>query len=285
MSDLKDDLNTRFNIATQSSSEHEFYLNVYQYFDFIYKTPELKDIWDENEKEYRKKHIAIWKKRPMTDEEAEEADAQTIKLERFSLYAVGSFMEGRIYLPIDDYKKTNEPDTEQDPVAVILVRGAKYAATLARPTTIGKWNKDALKSYSRWFEGKRGFYESQLRRLHAMLLDEISKLKPQVEIKRSVDRKGIYYNSEAGIGWAKGKDFKFKLGKPITFLFALLYERAGKSVAKEEIWKIIGRSGNTLAINEIAKEIREKVGLSTKEMVLSDSNLILTLEKLESSPD
>ncbi|EKD86570.1 MAG: hypothetical protein ACD_37C00234G0009 [uncultured bacterium] len=169
--ELADNLNTRFNIAVRSSSELEFYQNLYHYFDFIHKTPELLAIFEASDRDYGKKHSAIWKNRSMTEEEIKEAAAQTTKLERFNLFAVAASIYARIYYPLDHYRNSSESDQDQDIVAVILMRGAGYAASLK------KWSKEDLKFYTRWFDGRRDHYERELRLFHAMFLDELSRSK------------------------------------------------------------------------------------------------------------
>lgn len=185
MSDIIEGLNAGFNIAIQSTSERELYQNLHPYFDYVLKTPELKAIWDESEREYTKQHWELWKDRPKTDEEADEADARTMKLERFNLYAIGTLIYCRIYFPIEDYKTTDEPDEEQDPVAVILMRGPEYVEYLQKKKieTRIRWGDWATNRYKHWFKDKRSMYESSLRRFHVMMLDALARQKMKVPIK------------------------------------------------------------------------------------------------------
>lgn len=195
--EIADNLNTRFNIVVQSTSELEFYQNLYHYFDFIHKTPQLLAIFEASEEEYTKNHSNLWKKFT-TDEEIDEAAAQTTKLERFNLFAVGSAIYVRIYWPIDDYRKTNESDKNQDVVAVILMRGSEYAISLK------KWSKDTIKTYTRWFDGKRDYYEKHFRLFHTMFLDELSKPKSDIKLK-------IEFNGEQSILTIGDKKVSIKL--------------------------------------------------------------------------
>ena len=202
MKDLTDGLNTRFNIALQSTSEKEFYQSLYHYFDYIHKTPELKSIYAESEDKYRNEHIKIWEKRPMIDEEADEAERQTMKLERFNLFALGCSIDVLIHTPIDDYRNTPESDGKQDPIAVMLMKGLKYTIGLK------KWRTENLKVYARWFDGKRNQYEVELRRFHLMFLEELAKPR-NTKIEVSFDRE----NSVLNIGDKKIK-LKLKNDKP-----------------------------------------------------------------------
>lgn len=88
---LIDGLDTRYNTVLYSKSDRDFYMSLYHYYDYIYKTPELKTILDQSEQEYAVKfYDEIWKeKRKYTEEELDDRSAQVSKLERFNLYAVG----------------------------------------------------------------------------------------------------------------------------------------------------------------------------------------------------
>lgn len=207
MKDLVDGLNIRYNTALESVSDRDFYMGLYHYFDFIQKTPQLKDIFDSSEREYQTKfHDEIWKeKRKYSEEELDVRSSQVSKLERFNLYSVGCTIFVRIYSPIDDYKNTPELDPDQDPVALILTRGVDYVVAL------GKWSKDIIRVYNKWFDGKRNYYETEFRRFHIMLLDELAK--PKVEIKIKPEIKFNKENSILSIG-DKEVNLKLKNDKP-----------------------------------------------------------------------
>jgi len=42
---LLQNLNENLDIVTASKSEHDFYMNIYRYFDYIFKHPELEQIY------------------------------------------------------------------------------------------------------------------------------------------------------------------------------------------------------------------------------------------------
>lgn len=180
MDSLINGLNTRFDIVSKSASEKEFHLNLHSYFDFIQKTEILRNIIDKSEQEHINSFREIWSEhREYTEEELDERSSQVSKLERFNLYAVGCTILVRIYYPIEYYKNTIELDQHQDPIALLLVRGFKYTLGLKR------WSKERLTLYNKWFDGKRGMYEAELRRFHLMFLDELTKpislkIKPEI---------------------------------------------------------------------------------------------------------
>jgi hypothetical protein len=179
MEKLIEALKTRYEVVLQSSSDSQFYMNIHAYIDLIRKTPSLSKIMDDSENEYRRQHIAIWPDKSKTDEEADEQEERTIRLERFNLFTAHfSWLEARIYDPIEDYKNTDAPDDEQDPVALLLVKGIKNIKTK-------KWSDKTLKMYNRWFDGKRERYENDLRQFHADFLTAISQA-PKIEEKNEI---------------------------------------------------------------------------------------------------
>lgn len=282
--ELADNLNTRFNIAIRSSSELEFYQNLYSYFDFIHKTPELFKIFDKSEVDYMKRHAALWKNPSMTEEEIMEAAAQTTKLERFNLFAIAASIYSRIYCPLDHYRNSNESDRDQDIVAVILMRGAGYAKSLR------KWSKEDVKFYTRWFDGRRDYYERELRLFHAMFLDELAKEK--IVIKNAPEAKGgktsIYYHPTTGKGWAKNKAFTFKDHQPEFRLFGELYKKINKPVSRQRVLSLIGKPEGRMAayhITNSVKKIRARTKLNSLEVAQNNGNITLVADKMGDFPN
>ena len=78
-------LNKRFDIALQESTDKEFYLSLYHYFDYIENTQELKGIFDQSERDYYTKFKEIKLKNATGQIEIETAKAQLRKLELFNL--------------------------------------------------------------------------------------------------------------------------------------------------------------------------------------------------------
>jgi len=219
MNPIKDDLNTRFNMALQSPSDRDFYENLYHYFEFIHKVPELKKIFDKSEREYSIQFGEIWKeRRQYSEKELDEKSGYVSKLERFNLFSIGCTIYVRIYIPIDDYRKTNEPDSQQDIVAILLLRGVNYATSLKR------WSKKHILMYNRWFDGQRGFYEGEFRRFHLALLDELAttrtKIKKSIKEEKPISKKEvpankikIYLDDNKGIYQVDKPDLSYPLKK------------------------------------------------------------------------
>jgi hypothetical protein len=184
MNPLVESLKTRYEAVFQADTDSRFYQNLHHYFDYVVKTPSLNDLLEASEKDYRAKHIAIWERdHKLTDEEADEREERTYRLERFNLFAVGSWIYARIYLPIEDYKNSiDESEFDQDPIAVLMIRGIKNINPEYAKKNPFKWGKDRLRMLNRRFEGKRADYEKQLKSFHLLLLDAVEKTSaPKVE--------------------------------------------------------------------------------------------------------
>jgi len=197
-------LQTRYDAVFQSSSDSLFYQNLHHYFDLIEKTPSLKRLIDESQKEYSERHSGVWRERPKTDEEGDVKAELTDRVERFNLYAQGCTMYMRVYMPIEDYKHSTEPEDKQDPVALLMLRGIDRIFTK-------KWSRERLELYNRWFDGKRPFYEKELRQFHLLLIaamENMESVEPEVVQERSVPKIPIQFNDRTG-------DFEY-LGKRDT---------------------------------------------------------------------
>lgn len=129
----------------------------------------------------------------------------------------------------------------------------------------------------------KNFPENQRSNLYILEIDFVGLTEISKEMSASKN-KGVYYNTETGIGWANGKRFIFKAQKQNYLLFKKLYENINKPISKEEIWDVCGHKDNKLFINEVAKELREKTGFSKNELVLSNNSLILSSNRLDNPP-
>jgi hypothetical protein len=90
----------------------------------------------------------------------------------------------------------------------------------------------------------------------------------------------IAYNPVTGVGTLRKKNFKFKDNQPEFILFKMLYENFNEPVKRELVLKTLHKQEGktaTLAINDIAKKIRTRTGLTTKELVLNNGNITLSI--------
>jgi len=110
----------------------------------------------------------------------------------------------------------------------------------------------------------------------------------------------IDYNEATGKGEVVGKkEFKFKDGSPEYKVFNVLYSKLGKKVAKLERQDVLitgefykdyeqpdlaKKTLETNFINDIAKNIREKTGLNTKELVMNNGSLTLLALRQDKNP-
>ncbi|MBK5215832.1 MAG: hypothetical protein JJE53_03455 [Candidatus Pacebacteria bacterium] len=180
-----DILKTRYEAVLQSSSDSVFYQNIHSYFDYIVKTPELAELMDKAQSEYADKHTAIWNPRSNDENELDKREERTLKLERFNLYALSSTLRVRIYDPLEDYKTSDDDDKDQDPVAILMLKGINNSRVQKyikeSKNEFERWNPKNIKIYNRWYEGKRKNYEDELRRFHLELLNEVENLKDSKE--------------------------------------------------------------------------------------------------------
>jgi hypothetical protein len=120
MNNVIEGLNTRFHVALESNTDREFYEALYYYFDYFHKTPELKAIFDKSQHEYSEQHYNLWKNRPMTEEQADEAEAQTFNSEERKI----TFEQLKKLLLQRNYKarvfKKAEPVAQREYAGIVL---------------------------------------------------------------------------------------------------------------------------------------------------------------------
>lgn len=170
-------LQLRYQAALESPTDSLFYKNIHAYIDVIVKTPALSAIVDESEEETREKHAKIWAIHTEDEDELDDREERTYKLESFSLFASHYVtLLVKIYAPLEDYITTDELDRDQDPSVLIMFKGLKNV--LAKkwdrtPSGKFKWGPKKLKSYNKSFDGQRKYYENELRQFHVDFLTEI----------------------------------------------------------------------------------------------------------------
>jgi hypothetical protein len=191
MGSLTDQLDRLYRLAFEAETDSDFYQAVYFYCDFVVNNPVASKLLAEDQEFYATHHSALWPRRKLTDEEADESEEATINLERLSLYCNFSLILVRIYWPIDDFRKTIGSDAQQDPVALLMLKGIKNIKTK-------RWSKENLKMHNNWFDGKRSQYERSLRRFHTQLVSSVGNVKDTDGEKVPVPRATFYFNSRTG---------------------------------------------------------------------------------------
>jgi hypothetical protein len=203
MGNIQDSLKTRYDAVFQNDTDSRFYQNLHNYFDFVIKNPFLHKLYQASEDDLRAKHISIWEhEHKLTDEEADDREERTIRLERFNLYAAGCFIEAWVYDPLEDYKNSiDESEIDQDPAAVVMIRGIKNINPGYAKKYPNKWDKDNLKRLNRRYLSNRKYFETRLKNFHLQLIAtienaETTKTEPLPIL--SVPRHTIDFNPRTG---------------------------------------------------------------------------------------
>lgn len=251
--DLINSLKLRYDTALQSDSDTFFYQNLHHYYDLIEKTPRLKKMMEVSEKEYDARHNKTEK-------------VSMIKISKFNLYSHSLHIYTRVYLPIEEYKNSKEPDEEQDPVAFILLKGIKNIPkkwTTKASELNSRWSKKNLKTFNNWFHGKRSFYEGELRQLHLVL---VSKIEKGINKKLEID-----FDDEKSILTVNGIAVKITLknDKPNGhYVLEYIFENGKKEVADyvdilKKKFQGEREDNNSMyrACNDINKKVSEQAGV------------------------
>jgi hypothetical protein len=161
---------TLFNTILESSSDSQFYFNVYKYIDFIEKNKTLSKIIEKSESAYSKEFSKINKNcSPISDEAASLMDIQIRILEQNSLYAKDyAFLKTRIY-----------------------------------DNTL--WNEEDCNKKCNWYDNKRDRYQNRLNQFHATFLKTLEKPADfQFDLKTG---DFIFYNTHGNLPLG-GQEFK-----------------------------------------------------------------------------
>lgn len=131
---------------------------------------------------------------------------------------------------------------------------------------------------------------------------KLKTLESQLSGSQSVQ--DIYYNRASGTGYVGKKQFKFKNHQPEYRVFAELYTNINKEISREKVLALMGfkesedlgeqnsadgkkliiKVSATYEINELAKKIRKRAGLSRNELVMNNGALTLIGNKVKTSP-
>jgi len=118
----------------------------------------------------------------------------------------------------------------------------------------------------------------------AKCLVDKEKLKEHVRI---LNQPRIYYDKETARGEVNGVSFRIKKGSPDDKVFVYLCENIGKAMPRMDILRVAKfyetherpdktrRNSETYLINELAKALRKKTGLTTNSLVNNNGELTL----------
>jgi hypothetical protein len=256
---LSDQFDRLYKLVLDTESDSDFYRAVFFYCDYVVNNPVASRLLAEDQAYYAKHHSELWIKRDMNDDEADEAAEATSNLERLSLYANFSLILVRIYWPIDDFRKTIGSDANQDPVALLLLKGIKNI-------TNKRWSKNNLKMHNRWFEGKRSQYLASLRRFHTQLVSAIGNISDTSGKKVELPREPIYFNSRTGDFSIRQAHGTFNPRGQECHVFSVLYESPDRQASYLDLIRSFRPNVEEVSkarkdeLSKILQAIKEKLG-------------------------
>lgn len=138
-----------------------------------------------------------------------------------------------------------------------------------------KADKDS--KYKR-IESQNEWMKEMLNRIHPTIIAELEKTDPG---------RGIFYNSQTGVGWVGKRRFRFS-AKHKAKVFSELYKKINEPVAQDDILRLAEYDPKKYTsegyfMTKLARELRDGTKLSPDELVLNKA-LTLLGYKLESPP-
>jgi hypothetical protein len=252
MSNIAENLNQLYKLVTEAVSDSEFYQAVHQYCELLETNETLKRIIHFDQLQYSYKHSAIWDDINRTSKQKKE---ETHRIEKFSMYCDVSSLIVHIYQPIQDYKISNGSDTEQDPAAILMLKGIE-----SFPNKDDK--QQVMGLFKSWYKGKRALYEQDLRNFHGKMLNALEQEPKNLQTESSE----IFFSPETG-------DFKignvFGSFNPKTqefSIFQLLFEANGENVPYLKLIHTFepkaerASKGYKLYVSKLISNIKNKLG-------------------------
>jgi len=243
--EIEEVLDKRLNAIENSPNDIECFKHIHGYINYLLTTPELKSILDTEEKDFCEKVQFV-----KDGYKAEQANF-------YQAYFVASYM--RIYLPIEHYQNSPEPDSEQDPVALLLLYGFKHPRTRSWVNrypvfSMKRERLKELKSYWLWFDGQRQEYVDEIKNLHLEIITALSK---QTAVKPVLNKQPPAFTLDIGTG-----DFHYGLvtdslnikTQPFRVL-KKLYLAEGKTVPYLDLIQCLKPS-----IKEVTKSDKQTLG-------------------------
>jgi len=123
--------------------------------------------------------------------------------------------------------------------------------------------------------------------MYDIVLDSLTKKESNLDIDYSPQ---INYNCKTGTGHTKLKKFKFKNHQPEFRVFAEMYKNINNPIVREKVLQIsvckeLGEDRKTYFINELAKKMRKRTGLTKDDIVNNNGDLTLVAESVENAPN
>jgi len=254
-------LNKRIQAIEDSSNDIECYKHIHAYIHYLINTPKLKSILDAEERDYYTEiHLTT--------------DGYKVEQANFYFaYLLPSYM--RIYFPIEIYNTSYEPDSEQDPIALLLLYGFKHPRTQSWVNRfpvrdMKKHRKEELKSYWSWFDGKRQEYVNEMKNLHLEIITAISKQpdQPNTEPTPETETISLLLDLETGdFHYGKKTDSLNIKTQPFRVL-SKLYLADGKTVPYLDLIQCIKPNAkdvtktDKMKLTTVIKNLKKSLGIT-----------------------
>jgi len=182
-----DALNRRYDVVISATTDKDFYLNCYYYFDYIHRNPELNKIFEDAYMIYTKKFFDIWadynEKRRIYLDSGRSIEPPKIttepfevsRLEKFDMYCNACGLDARVYHPIKHYQECDCPELCGDFVGSLLVKGLEY--TLKRyKDDYREFKGQIIQRQKNFYKDERENYQTELSRFHIEFTYRVAQL-------------------------------------------------------------------------------------------------------------
>lgn len=273
-----DSLQKRFDIVIASTTEKDFYLNCYYYFDYIYSNEDLLELYHNAYRDYSSKFADIWgdwidereayldSDRTIEPPEITTQPNDVYRMEKFDMYCNACALDVRVYHPIKHYKEC-EHELCNDYNGSLLINGLKE--TLRRyKDDYRNSKKDITKTFKNWYEGEREHYESELSRFHMEFIEAVKKLEVS-EVPKNSEFKP-FLNEKTGEFFYYGNRGTFPLAGQEFRVLKKLQDNKGEPVTYLELIQAIMpsvtevREAHKMTLRDVLKNIKTRLGVLPK---------------------
>lgn len=190
---LVEGLTDRLNVVISSRTESDFYVNVYHYFDYLFKNQELADLYHLTQTEYGKKFGDIWADyndkrraylesgRTIESPQITDEPMEVSRMEKSDTYSMGVGSEVRIYYPIKHFYECDKPGECGEYNGMLLLYGLDYTLKNYKGNLLIS-QKEIKETFKNWFKGQRDYYQGELSQFHMMFTSRYESLNGAVVV-------------------------------------------------------------------------------------------------------